>query len=101
MFPELTIIENLFIGKKIPRNWIGNFDWKAMEKQADEIFNNLGVSFDFYMPLKLLSAANAKLVEIARALINEAKIIIMDEFINKHKEKFKSENLYFSSKLKK
>ena len=79
LFPELTIIENLFIGKKIPRNWIGNFDWKAMEKQADEIFNNLGVSFDFYMPLKLLSAANAKLVEIARALINEAKIIIMDE----------------------
>ena len=29
------------------------------------------------------------------------KIIIMDEFINEHKEKFKSENLHFSSKLKK
>ncbi len=79
LFPELTIIENLFIGKKIPKNWIGNFNWKKMEKKADEIFKKLGVSFDYYMPLKLLSAANAKLVEIARALINEAKIIIMDE----------------------
>ena len=79
LFPELTIIENLFIGKSIPRNWWGNFDWKSMEKKADEIFSNLGVSFNYYMPLKLLSAANAKLVEIARALINDAKIIIMDE----------------------
>ena len=79
LFPELNIIENLFIGKKIPKNWIGNFNWKEMEKKADEIFKKLGVSFDYYMPLKLLSAANAKLVEIARALINEAKIIIMDE----------------------
>ena len=79
LFPELTIIENLFIGKKINRNWWGGFDWKSMEKKANDIFSNLGVSFDLYMPLKLLSAANAKLVEIARALINEAKVIIMDE----------------------
>ena len=35
------------------------------------------------------------------AEIEEEKLIIMDEFIDKHKEKFKSENLYFSSKLKK
>ena len=33
--------------------------------------------------------------------IEKEKLIIMDEFINKHKEKFKSENLHFSSKLKK
>ena len=79
LFPELSIIENLFIGKKIPKNWFGNFNWKLMEKKADVIFESLGVSFDYYMPLKLLSAANAKLVEIARALINKAKIIIMDE----------------------
>ena len=35
------------------------------------------------------------------AEIEKEKLIIMDEFINKHKEKFKSKNLYFSSKLKK
>jgi len=35
------------------------------------------------------------------AEIEEEKLIIMDEFINKHKEKFKSENLHFLSKLKK
>ena len=35
------------------------------------------------------------------AEIEKEKLIIMDEFINKHKEKFKSENLYFSNKLKK
>ena len=35
------------------------------------------------------------------AEIEKEKLIIMDEFINKHKEKFKSENLHFSSKLKK
>ena len=35
------------------------------------------------------------------AEFEKEKLIIMDEFINKHKEKFKSENLHFSSKLKK
>ena len=35
------------------------------------------------------------------AEIEKEKLIIMDEFINKHKEKFKSENLHFSNKLKK
>ena len=35
------------------------------------------------------------------AEFEKEKLTIMDEFINKHKEKFKSENLYFSSKLKK
>ena len=35
------------------------------------------------------------------AEIEKEKLIIMDEFINKHKEKFKSENLHFLSKLKK
>ena len=35
------------------------------------------------------------------AEIEKEKLIIIDEFINNHKEKFKSENLYFSNKLKK
>ncbi len=79
LFPELSIVENLFIGRDRPRTAWGGFDWKTMRRKAREILAGLGVSFDVTLPVKALSAASAKLVEIARALNREARLIIMDE----------------------
>jgi ABC-type sugar transport system ATPase subunit len=79
LFPELSIVENLFIGRARPRTAWGGFDWKAMRRKAREILAGLGVAFDVGLPVKALSAANAKLVEIARALNRDARLIIMDE----------------------
>lgn len=79
LFPELSVVENLFIGRDRPRKSWGGFDWKAMRKKARELLTGLGANFDVKLPVKALSAANAKLVEIARALNREARVIIMDE----------------------
>lgn len=79
LFPELSVVENLFIGTGRPRTAWGGFDWKSMRRKARDILAGLGVDFDVTLPVKALSAANAKLVEIARALSRDARLIIMDE----------------------
>ena len=79
LFPELTVAENLFVGRKRPRTKWGTFDWKEMQRQAEEIFNSLGIGVDVTEQVKALPAAICQLIEIGRALIREAKIIILDE----------------------
>jgi ABC-type sugar transport system ATPase subunit len=79
LFPELSIVENLFVGRDRSRTFWGGFDWKAMRRRAGEILASLGVSLDVTRPVKSLPAATGKLVEIARALNRDARLIIMDE----------------------
>lgn len=79
LFPELSIVENLFIGREWPRTRWGTFDWRQMRRQAREVLGSLGVAFDVSARVKSLSAANGKLVEIARALTRNARIVVMDE----------------------
>jgi ABC-type sugar transport system ATPase subunit len=79
LFAELPIFENLFVGQPRPRNRWGGFDRLGMQRRARAILASLGVEFDVSLPVKELSAANAKLVEIARALNRDARLIVMDE----------------------
>ena len=79
LFPELSIVENMFMGQQRPRTRFGTFDWRAMKKTAREILARLGLRLDVSQPVHLLSAANCKLIEIARALNRNARVIIMDE----------------------
>ena len=79
LFPDLSVVENLFVGRKRPRNNLGGFDWSAMRRQALELFKTLGVELDVNAPARRLSGANAQMVEIARALIRDARIVLMDE----------------------
>ena len=79
LFPELSVVENIWMGLERPRRWYGAFDAGAMEKRARELLHRLGLFVDVNTPAKLLSAANGKLVEVARALNANARVIIMDE----------------------
>ena len=79
LFPELSVAENIWMGLERPRRWHGAFDGSAMEKRASELLQRLGLFVDVKTPAKLLSAANGKLVEVARALNVNARVIIMDE----------------------
>jgi ABC-type sugar transport system ATPase subunit len=79
LFPELAIVENLFVGRDWPRARWGGFDWRKMREEARGTLASLGVAFDVSLPVKHLSAANGKLVEIARALMRNARVVIMDE----------------------
>ena len=79
LFPDLSVCENLFIGRSRPRTRFGAFDWAAMRREARELFGRLGIDIDVRAPVRSLSAASAQMVEIARALIREARIVLMDE----------------------
>lgn len=79
LFPELSVAENLFVGRPRPRTWWGGVDWGAMHREARERFSALGVSLDVTEYVKQLSTANRQLVAIARALLNEARAVVMDE----------------------
>jgi ABC-type sugar transport system ATPase subunit len=79
LFPDLTIAENLFVGRPRPRTRWGRFDWQSMRRQARDIFHTLGVDLDVASPAHTLSGAHKQMVEIARALLRDARIVLMDE----------------------
>src|SRR5215210_1277911 len=79
LFPELSVAENLFVGRKRPRTRWGSLDWEAMQGEARTRLDALGVDLDATSTVKRLSAANQQIVAIARALVGEARAVIMDE----------------------
>lgn len=79
LFTEMSVAENLFVGRSRPRTRWGGLDWNAMQKEARRQFENFGVDFDVTAPAKRLSTANKQVVAIARALVGEARAIVMDE----------------------
>ncbi len=79
LFPELSIAENLFVGRKRPRTRWGGLDWEAMQGEARRRLDALGVGLDAASTVKRLSAAEQQIVAIARALVGEARAVIMDE----------------------
>jgi ABC-type sugar transport system ATPase subunit len=79
LFLELSVAENLFVGRRLPRTRWGGLGWTAMREAAREKFETLGVDFDVTIPVKHLSAANRQIVAIARALLREARAVVMDE----------------------
>src|SRR5918998_25672 len=79
LFPELSVTENLFVGRHRPRTRWGTLDRGAMRAEARERLRSLGVDLDVTTTVKRLSAANQQIVAIARALVGEARAVIMDE----------------------
>ncbi len=78
IIPELAIKYNIFLGREI-RNRFGILDDKAMEKQTQEMINKLGLDLKANILAKDLSTAQCKMIEIARAVFHDFKILIMDE----------------------
>jgi rhamnose transport system ATP-binding protein len=77
LFPDLSIEENVFLGHQ-PNARFG-IDWAAMRTRAARLFAELDVVMAVDAPVRGLSMADQQLVEIARALSIEARVLIMDE----------------------
>jgi ABC-type sugar transport system ATPase subunit/ribose/xylose/arabinose/galactoside ABC-type transport system permease subunit len=77
LFPDLTVFENIFIGH-MPRGPFG-VDQRRMRAEAKALLDTVGLACDPEDSLKLLRPSEQQLVEIARALSVEAKVLIMDE----------------------
>ncbi|MFJ4415608.1 MULTISPECIES: sugar ABC transporter ATP-binding protein [unclassified Streptomyces] len=78
LFPDLSIAENIFMGRQ-PRRALGRVDHRAVREATAGLFARLGVPLDPDQPARGLSIADQQLVEIAKALSFDARVLIMDE----------------------
>ncbi len=78
LFPDLTVAENVFLGHQ-PTTRIGGIDWKTMRRETARLFDELEVAIAADAPVRGLSMADQQLVEIAKALSLDARVLIMDE----------------------
>ena len=78
LFPDLTVAENIFIGRQ-PKNGLGLISTGAMRKAARALFDRLGVQIDPDRVAEGLSIADQQIIEIAKAISLDAKVLIMDE----------------------
>ncbi len=78
LIPELTIAENIFLGRE-KTNRFGRILWQEMYQEADRLLHRLNVRRSSKTPLGQLSLGEQQMVEIAKALSFESKVIIMDE----------------------
>ena len=81
LFNEMTILENMFLNHEITRKLgpITVLDYKAMENKVKGIFQRMNVKLDLHEKVKNIGMASKQLVEIAKALTFNSKILIMDE----------------------
>ncbi|MEZ5784096.1 MAG: ATP-binding cassette domain-containing protein [Rhizobiaceae bacterium] len=78
LIPTLSVAENIFVGRA-PTGPLGLVNWRRMEREAREIIARVGLTLDPRTPVSSLSVAEQQLVEIARALSLDSRLIIMDE----------------------
>ncbi len=78
LFPDLDVAENVFMGRH-PRDRFGRVDWKRMYREVDQLLASLGVTLSSHTPVQGLSVAEQQLVEIAKALSIQARVLVLDE----------------------
>src|SRR5262245_1216012 len=78
LIPALTVAENIFVGRA-PVGRLGLVNWRRMEEASRRIIARVGLVIDPRTPVSALSVAEQQMVEIARALSLESRLIIMDE----------------------
>ncbi len=78
-YPDLSVTENIFMGHEMLQRGTKRILWTDMHKEADKLLKELGASFSPRTQMGTLSVAEQQIVEIAKALSVDAKIIIMDE----------------------
>ena len=82
LFPDLTILENIFMGHELTRSLFGvvrRLDYGAMRNKARALFGRLGMDPDLDARVAELSVATKQMVEIAKALSFDSRILILDE----------------------
>jgi ABC-type sugar transport system ATPase subunit len=79
LMSEMTVSENIYFGRFSNYEKIPVINWKEVNRKASEILQELGTNIDPTQKISRLSIAQRQLVEIAKALSKEAKILIMDE----------------------
>lgn len=77
LFSDLTVYENIFVGHEIQKN--GLVDWDETKKQAKYYLDMVGLDVDIYDLVGSLGIGKQQLIEIAKALSQNVKLLILDE----------------------
>lgn len=77
IIPELSVTENIFLGHEITKGFL--LDRAAMDRRTEELLASIGVKVSPSTLVKNLSIANQQMIEIAKALSKNARIIVFDE----------------------
>jgi len=78
LFPDLSVAENVVMGRH-PLGGLRRIDRREMRREVQELLDRLGVRLDAERPVRGLSIADQQIVEIAKALSFDARVLIMDE----------------------
>lgn len=79
LVPYFTAEENLFVGRPYPKRRFAVVDWAAMRATAEKTLQQLGVHLDLATRVCELTPAQQTMVEVARALSTNARLVILDE----------------------
>ncbi len=77
-FPDLSVAENLVLGRA-GGGPLGRVRWAETAREARRLVATLGVAIDVTRPMRGMSIADQQMVEIARALASDSRLIVMDE----------------------
>ncbi|CCH51456.1 ABC transporter related protein [Fibrisoma limi BUZ 3] len=77
--PELTVAQNIFLGRETTGSLFGWLNDNHLNQQAKQLLDQMGISIRPDTRMKYLSVAEMQMVEIAKAISNDARVIIMDE----------------------
>ena len=91
LFPDLTVYENIFLSNEIRKGQV--IDWNETIKRASELMKRVGLDVNPAAKIKSLGVGKQQLVEIAKAISREVKILILDEPTSALNE-VDSENLF-------
>ncbi len=78
LVPLFSGYENLFVGRAYPQRK-GVISWREVKRIAKELREKLGIEIDLSLPASMLTPAERTMVEIMRALLVRAELIILDE----------------------
>lgn len=76
--PEMSIEENIFLGR-LPVNKFGKVDWKLLRKKTSEFLKAENLNYRPDQKMKTLAVSDIQMLEIIKAISNNAEIIVMDE----------------------
>jgi inositol transport system ATP-binding protein len=74
---EMSVAENIYLGREPGK--FGLVDYKQLYKQTQELLDSLGIKLNPKLKMKKLRVADQQMVEIAKAISQNAKVVIMDE----------------------